>query len=48
MHNRLKTGKERIHVTVPALIRLSQNAQSLLPLNATQQSGQYLSPFKGR
>jgi len=49
MLNRLKTGnEERIRVTVPALIRLSQNALSLLPPNATQQSGQYLSPFKGR
>lgn len=53
-----KTGKahanneERIRVTVPALIRLSQNATALplSPPNAirSQQSGQYLSPFKGR
>ncbi len=58
MLNRLKVGKahankdeERIRVTVPALIRLSQNAPPLfLPANAirSQQSGQYLSPFKGR
>ncbi len=53
MHNRLKTNiahEERIRVTVPALIRLSQNAPLLLPANAirSQQSGQYLSPFKGR
>ncbi len=42
--------EERIHVTVPALIRLNQNAKPLLPANAirAQQSGQYLSPFKGQ
>ena len=42
--------EERVHVTVPALIRLNQNAKHLLPANTirAQQSGQYLSPFKGR
>ncbi len=41
--------EERVRVTVPGLISLSQN---ILPLPAnrirSQQSGQYLSPFKGR
>jgi hypothetical protein len=42
--------EERVHVTVPALISLNQNAKHLLPANTirAQQSGQYLSPFKGR
>ena len=41
--------EERVRVSVPGLISLSQN---ILPLPAnrirSQQSGQYLSPFKGR
>jgi uncharacterized protein (DUF58 family) len=54
MLNKLKTRKistNKVRVSVPTLVRLSQNALLLSPPSSSirsQQSGQYLSPFKGR